>query len=111
MDRAIARARRSERRRSRRRAPSDLPWLVEARLRPGRKVSVIDVSRDGMLVEAGCRLLPGTRVALHLSGPGAGVHIHGRVLRCQVHALDPQHGVKYRAALTFDEGLTILGEG
>lgn len=99
-----------ERRAHERRHPDGLTWLSTARLRPGRDVAILDLSSGGALVEAGTRLLPGTRVVLQFFGPSVRLLVPGRVLRCQVAAIDPERGVRYRGALAFDRKLDLLGE-
>lgn len=74
---------------------------VMARVRPGRDVELIDVSRGGALVQATARLMPGSQVELHIAvGPwrwnGAAL-----VVRCHVSALSFEERVRYRAAFRF----------
>jgi hypothetical protein len=97
----------AERRSSPRRSSAQCAWLIAARLRPGRDVQVLDLSSGGALVEAGVRLLPGAPVVLHLVGDGGAHTIRGIVLRCYVSALDRCAGVRYRAALAFDQSFRI----
>ncbi len=100
-----------ERRSSPRRSGAKCAWLVAARLRPGRDISVLDLSSGGALVEAGVRLLPGAPFVLQLVGAdGWCPSIRGTVLRCHVSALDPSTGVRYRAALAFDRALPLPDE-
>lgn len=100
----------NERRRSRRRTAEPWPWRG-ARLRPGRDIVLLDIGNGGALVEASSRMLPGTPVVLQLLMPEGARCIHGRVLRCEVAAIDPCHGVRYRGAVRFDEPQTLVGEG
>lgn len=94
-----------ERRASRRRTSDDIPWLSEAKLRPGLDADVIDLSRGGALVETHRRLLPGTRVVLQLLGREVGLVVPATVLRCYVTAVIRDRGVRYRGALVFDKTL------
>ncbi len=96
-------ARYSERRLTPRKERADCAWLVAARLRPGRDVRVLDLSSGGALVEASVRLMPGAPIVLHLVGVGSHHTIRGTVLRCYVAAIDRMTGVRYRAALGFDQ--------
>lgn len=100
---------RRERRLSPRRRRADCGWLVAARLRPGRDVRVLDLSSGGALVEASARLLPGASIVLHLAGVTSHHTIRGTVLRCWVAAIDRSAGVRYRAALGFDQQFTGPG--
>lgn len=99
----------TERRRSPRRSATELPWNA-ARLRPGRDVALVNLGEGGALVEAGTRLLPGARVVLQLLGPEGALALRGRVVRCEVTALDPARGVRYRGAVSFEEHSNLLGE-
>jgi hypothetical protein len=78
--------------------------FTAARLRPGRDITLINLSTGGALVESGSRLLPGTRVDLQLLGSGIRRVVRGRVLRCHVCALRGD-GVLYRGAVMFEEHL------
>lgn len=92
----------AERRSWRRRGRDDCRWLSQARLRHGLELRVLNLGQGGALVEAPARLLPGSRVEVHLAAPGWGWCAGARVLRCQVSALLPEQGVRYRAALEFE---------
>ncbi len=105
MDGAIARAVPTERRLTARVKINELPWLSATRLRQGRDVVLIDLSRGGALIEGGARLLPGTRAVLQLLGPGGCLLACGSVLRCHVSAITLEKGVTYRGALTFDQAI------
>ena len=96
-----------ERRLSPRKGRTDCAWLVAARLRPGRDVRVLDVSSGGALVEASVRLMPGASIVLHLVGVRSHHTIRGTVLRCYVSAIDRSTGVRYRAALGFDQRFPV----
>ena len=99
----------NERRSWRRRGREDCHWLSQARLRHGLELRVLNLGPGGALVEAPARLLPGSRVELHLTAPGWGWCAGARVLRCQVAALLPEHGVRYRAALQFERPMEPPG--
>ena len=99
----------NERRRSTRRSTGQWPW-VGARLRPGRDVVLVDIGDGGALVEASSRMLPGAPVVLQLLMPEGAMCIRGRVMRCEVTALEPLGGVRYRGALRFDELQKLVGE-
>jgi hypothetical protein len=78
--------------------------IVAARIRPGYDVMVVDISAGGALVEGTCRLLPGTRVQLHLRRDRQAEMMRGRVLRCSVVHLRA-NVVCYRGAIAFDRPL------
>jgi hypothetical protein len=78
--------------------------IVAARVRPGYRVSVVDVSAGGALVEGTYRLLPGVTVELHVETANRRAAIRGRVLRCVVACLRPSF-VCYRGAICFEDDL------
>lgn len=69
---------------------------------------MVNVSCTGALVEGRTRLLPGARVVLQFQGPGACVQVPSKVLRCQVAALDPAEGIRYRGAVVFEQALDLI---
>ena len=77
--------------------------LVRARVRPGHRVVVVDVSCTGALVEAGCQLRPGSHVDVHLENDHRRQVVGADVMRCSVATIDPSSGITYRAALSFTE--------
>jgi hypothetical protein len=74
-----------------------------ARLLPGWPATVIDLSIGGALLETECRLTPGAPVELQLTGIGSGQRVRARVTRSQVAAIHRHDGIRYRAALIFDD--------
>jgi hypothetical protein len=76
---------------------------VRARVRPGHRLVVLDVSAGGALVEAMCQLRPGSRVDVHLETDDQRQMVRARVTRCAVATIDPDVGITYRAALCFTE--------
>ncbi len=103
MNRAVS----VERRSSPRRRAGECAWLLSARLRPGRDVTVLDLAAGGALVEANARLMPGASIVLLLVGVRCQHTIRGIVLRCYVSAIDQATGVRYRAALGFEQALQV----
>lgn len=71
------------------------------RLRTGTELSVINVADTGALVESGVRLLPGTRVDVHVVARCGRVLVRCRVVRVWVSAL-AAHVIRYRGAIVFD---------
>jgi hypothetical protein len=76
---------------------------LRARVRPGHRLVIVDLSCGGVLVEAGRPLRPGSYVELHLETDARRSMVAARVVRCTVAALDSESGVTYRAALCFSE--------
>jgi len=97
-----------ERRRWPRKPRADCPWLLDARLRSGTEVQVVDISNGGILLESASQILPGARVELFLFTRDQRWLVNGRVLRCQVSRVVKEDGVRYHAALVFNEPLAIL---
>jgi len=75
---------------------------LRARLRPGYRLVVVDLSPSGALVEGVRPLRPGSHVDLHLESEARAGIVTARVVRCAVAAIDAERGVTYRAALCFN---------
>ena len=82
-------------------------WQCAAIIRPGQRVTLINICSRAALVESGARLRPGAHTELQLAGDGARVSVKGRLDRCVVAALEP---VRYRGVLVFEQCLEI-GDG
>lgn len=93
-----------ERRASPRATTSELTIRV-GRVRPGHDVHVVDLSREGALVEGEVRMVPGAAMVLQIGTPGRCVVVSCRVLRCRVAALGGARRVRYRSALKFERSL------
>jgi len=78
--------------------------IVSARVRPGHRVAIIDVSAGGALIEGANRLLPGATVDFQVETARRRTTLRGRVLRCAVVRLRSS-SVGYRAAIAFDDQL------
>ena len=72
-----------------------------ARLRPGPPVVVVNLSRNGALVEGHLRPRAGSTCAFEFSSPHGTVSTGARVVRCFVSRLEAA-SVRYRAALVFE---------
>ena len=84
--------------------------IVSARVRPGHRVAVIDMSAGGALTEGANRLLPGAAVDLQIETLHRRSTLRGHVLRCAVIRLRSS-SVCYRAAIAFDRQLSPLHDG
>jgi hypothetical protein len=91
----------SERRAAERREPEPAEALSRVRLRTGRELTVVNISSSGALVEGLTRLLPGTRVEVHLVTRHGRVLVRSRIVRALVWRLEPDL-VCYRTALSFE---------
>ena len=83
---------------------------VRARVRPGHRLLVVDVSSRGALVEGQRPLRPGSRVEVQLESETRGSIVAASVTRCLVSAIDPEGGVTYRAALSFADSCDWVRE-
>jgi hypothetical protein len=102
----------SERRRAVRHAGVDLPWVGGARLLPGRSVTLVNLSEAGALVESDVRLVPETRVVLHLTGTTTESRVPARVVRCAaITTTDPAGRPRYRGAVAFTEPMREMQRG
>jgi hypothetical protein len=96
-----------DRRQTRRHLDADEHGVVSARVRPGHRAKVIDMSAGGALIETTHRLLPGTPVELHVETRSHQTNVRGRVLRCAIVLVRPSW-VCYRGAIGFDRHLPWL---
>lgn len=97
----------SERRRTQRTGADGLV----ARVRPGYRVLVVDVSVGGALIEAARPLRPGADIEVQFERAGRRVRVSATVVRCGVAAIDPERGPTYRAAVAFNEPCELVREG
>jgi hypothetical protein len=96
----------SERRRAHRTHGSG----ISARVRPGHRVHLVDVSAAGALLEAARPLRPGADVEVQFERAGCRVRVSATVVRCGVTAIHPERGPTYRAAISFNETLEWVRE-
>ena len=89
-----------DRRAHRRLRDDELRWIRSARLSVGQKVSIVDLSVGGALVDSPTALRPDSLLTLQIDGRGFEKSIPFRVLRCQIGALQPGHTI-YRGACEF----------
>ena len=94
----------------RRREPRAGGAGVQACVRSGHRLTVIDLSPRGALVEAARALRPGSHVNLHLETDLQRWVVAARVVRCAVAAIDAEAGIVYRAALAFIETCEAVRE-
>ena len=99
-----------ERRRASRRVPAPADPLARVRLRTGPELTVVDVSNTGALVEGTARLLPGTRVDMHVIAKQGRVLARSRVVRAFVSILRGD-SIRYRSAVSFDPAIDASAAG
>jgi hypothetical protein len=98
-----------DRRQHERLAPEELTWLRAARLGGGIRVSILDLSQGGALIETSTRLEPGAIVALTLVNEQGTQTASLKILRCELASI--KHGPVYRGAGRFEHPLVIPTEG
>jgi hypothetical protein len=84
--------------------------VVQATMRPGRDVSVVDLSAAGAQIETERPLRPGSRIHIRFVLESGSVAVVAHVVRCCVWALHPEQGPTYRGGLHFDERCARLME-
>lgn len=84
--------------------------VLQAVLRPGHHVAVVNLSAGGALLDGPRPLRPASRVFLQITVAGQTSGRRAHVLRCAVAALDSAAGVRYRSAIEFDEHWESLWE-
>jgi CheY-like chemotaxis protein len=87
--------------RARRWTPAELPWVCSVHTPAGLDARVINLSRSGILIETGSKLLPGTIATVHLGGTGTALIVPARVVRSEVASVELV-GVKYWIAAAFN---------
>ena len=83
---------------------------IQAVLRPGRQVWLVNLSAGGALIEGRRPLRPGSRVYLQLSSNTRAEGRPAQVLRCFVASLAGEDGVRYHGALRFDDHWATVWE-
>ena len=101
-----------ERRAHARRRGDDLDWLESVRLigGPASRVTLVDLSEGGALIEVEGPLRPGLKLTLELSGHGVDASVRLEVLRSYIASL--RGGVTYyRGACAFAHLIDLPPEG
>ena len=98
----------SDRRTSTRRPLHEVPQIVEVKLF-SEKVTVIDISRGGLLMACSVRLLPSRETRLKVVGVDRSMWVPSRIVRCQVSSLSKER-VMYLTAVTFTTPLPWLDD-
>ena len=83
---------------------------LQAVLRPGHPIAIVNLSGGGALVDGWRPLRPGSRVFMQLSIGDQSAGRSARVVRSTVASLTGTDGVRYRCALSFDEPWETLWE-
>lgn len=99
-------ARDAERRAYARLAAADLDWLRQVRLKKGPRVTLVDLSRGGALIDSRMQMRPGSTLTLELDGHDTSFELSSEVLRCHLAQIGGSAAV-YRGACRFVEPLSI----
>jgi PilZ domain len=91
-----------------RRRDGDLDWVRSVRLRAARRVTLVDLSAGGALIDADVPLRPGAELSLEISGRDIETAVTLRVLRSHVAALLADR-TRYRGACEFARPLELPG--
>ena len=94
----------AERRDERRVAGGGARFSVNAVLRPGKSVTLLNLSGRGALVQSATRLRPGAHTELQLAGAEGRASVKGRIERCYVAHLDP---IRYHGVVVFDKRVEV----
>jgi hypothetical protein len=81
-----------------------VPAIAGVKLSPGDIVSLINISRSGMLVEGKTRFVPGTRVTITFEGSFTPAQVKAKIVRCQVASISGG-ALRYQCGLQFDQPL------
>lgn len=93
-----------ERRHERRVTGGGPRFSASAVLRPGKPVTLLNISSRSALVQSAARLRPGAHTELQLAGAGTRASVKGRIERCYVAHLDP---LIYHSVVLFDERVEV----
>ena len=94
-----------ERRRAERTAQRDCGWTV--RMPWGGDVTLVNISRSGLLIESGSRLTLGALLDLRLSAMGMSRIVLAKFVRSEVAHVNSR-GVLYHSAAQFDQPLDLV---
>jgi hypothetical protein len=88
--------------------PSSVPFLKGVSFNQGTDVTVIDISREGILIETEVRLRPQMKIHLKLTTTDGVIKLDGSVLRSSVTSLTG--APKYQSAIAFDHPFHMLDD-
>ncbi|MBN2321533.1 MAG: hypothetical protein JXR49_20820 [Acidobacteria bacterium] len=98
----------SDRRRSPRLKPADLPFLKRVEFSKGSKIEIINISRGGLLLETVSRLGPDLKIAVKIVTTEGIFEVEGVTLRSSIFSLK---GIpKYRTAIVFKEPFELMDD-
>jgi hypothetical protein len=97
----------TERRREPRRSGGGERWRALAVLRPGKPITLLNITSRAALVESAARLRPGAHIEMQLAGPDSRANVRGQIHSSHVVALEP---IRYRSVVLFEERIDIGGD-
>lgn len=99
---------RADRRRARRRRPTELPYSWKLKLPWASEARIIDISSTGVLLETTTKIVAGTMLDVQLQSEAGMTTVPARALRTDVASVDSL-GVRYRVAAAFSRTLEMDG--
>jgi PilZ domain-containing protein len=96
----------ADRRKSQRIPLSEIPEISGVKVQ-AQLVKGIDASREGILIECGLRLPPGTASQIEIVHRDGTRRVRGRVVRCEITAVLPDR-IVYRVAIALYEPLDFI---
>ena len=93
----------AERRRERRHAGGGR-WQSPTLIRPGQRVTLINICSRAALLESDARLRPGAQTELQLARTADRLSVRGRLERCYVSHIEP---IRYRGVLVFEQRVEV----
>jgi PilZ domain len=73
----------------------------------GDEATLVNISVSGLLMESATRYAPGQRITVQFEGKFPTKRIKGRIVRCQVSAINEKRELRYHIALVFENRLIL----
>ena len=86
----------------------DFPSIRGIKSAAGSSIDAVDISRGGALLLTPRRLIPGTRIRLHIETSEGGIPVAALVLRSSHFSAEEE--AQYQAAVVFDSPLPITDD-
>ena len=86
----------------------NLPGLKSVELSQGSAIEIVNISRNGLILETATRLRPDFKVVLKVVTSEGPMRIHGVVLRTAICSLTG--GPRYRSEVEFKQPLKLVDE-
>jgi len=93
---------------ARRHPASAFPEIQGVRLvPPGVAATLVNLSATGVLVECATRLLPGTKLTVHVAGTFVPTPLDSHVVRCEVAGISADGSLRFHLGLAFDTRIAL----